>query len=324
MRLFFLIGTMVFHFSIEAHDDLFPACPSKHPEHDIESIETKSKPFPVYKEAPKYPQKELLRGVSGAVILEFTVTKEGKTTDIAVLSSSSKGFSFEAIKALKKFRYEPVVVDGEAVVTRGLKHKITFEMEKSESGLFQQSETLDFDAGELSKFIKSVSRTRTKTALQRISKALEKETNGFHKAVLYYIQSSKEYDLNPEHTSTRKKSLELSLVELKALNQDEYNVINLSSLAITALSGILIFEEKNQETIDLLTPFLKEAWSNNFVRPKVIYDATVNFSIASYNARELCYAYYGFDRAIQQGSSLGIKNPNWIKYRDTAKQYMKD
>jgi len=321
MRLFFLIGTMVFHFSIEAHDDLFPACPSKHPAHDIETIEATLKPVAIYKEPPEYPASKRTNGV---VILEYTVTKEGETTDIKVLSSTSSAFSGSAKKALRAFRYQPALAEGKPVATKGLKHKFTFKYDSSESALFMESETLDFDAGELSKFIKSVSRIRTKTALQRVSKALEKETNGFHKAVLYYIQSSKEYDLNPERTSARKKSLELSLAELKTLNQDEFNVNNLSSLAITALSGILIFEEKNQETIDLLTPFLKEAWSNNFVRPKVIYDATVNFSIASYNARELCYAYYGFDRAIQQGSSLGIKNPNWIKYRDTAKQYMKD
>jgi len=324
MRLFFLIGTIFFHFSIEAHDDLFPVCPSKHPEHDIASTETEPKPFPVYKEAPKYPQKELLRGVSGAVILEFTVTKEGKTTDIAVLSSTSKGFSFEAIKAVKKFRYEPVVVDGEPIVTTGLKHKITFEMESSESGLFQQSETLDFDPVALSKTIKNASNRSAKKAVDKITNALKKETNGFHKAALYYVKSSKEYEVSPDDTAKQKNSLMLSLEELSKLNQNEINVINLRSIAITALSRMFLLEEKYQETIDLLGPFLKEAWDHKFARPKVVYDATVNFSIASYNASELCYAYHGFNRAIQQGKVIGVNNPSWVKYRDTAKQYMKD
>ena len=322
MKTVFLIVIILLSNTVEAkHTELFPSCSSKQHDQDIEITEATLKPVAVYKEPPEYPASKRTNGV---VILEYTVTKEGETTDIKVLSSTSNAFSSSAKKALRAFRYQPVLVEGKPVATKGLKHKFTFEFDSSENGLFMESETLDFDAGELSKFIKSVSRIRTKTALQRISKALEKETNRFHKAVLYYIQSSKEYDLNPDLTSARKKSLELSLLELAALNEDEYNVINLSSLAITALSGILIFEEKNQETIDLLTPFLKKAWSNNFVRPKVIYDATVNFSIASYNAMELCYAYYGFDRAIQQGSSLGIKNPNWVKYRDIAKQYMKD
>ena len=306
---------------VGAHDELFPSCSSKHPTHDIENTRATPKPVAIYKEPPEYPAG---KRTNGAVILEYTVTKEGETTDIKVLSSSSGAFSSRAIKALKAFRYQPVLVEGKPVATKGLKHKFTFEIDFSENGLFMESETLDFDPSALSKFIKSVSRIRTKTGLERITKALEKETNGFHKAVLYYMQSSKEHDLNPENTSASKKSLELSLAELKTLNQNEHNVINLRSMAITALSAALIFEEKNQETIDLLTPFLKEAWSNNFIRPKVIYEATVNFSIASYNARELCYAYNGFDRAIQQGNSLGIKNPNWIKYRDTAKKYMND
>ena len=321
MKLLYLTMAILFVAPVGAHDELFPNCSSKHPAHDIENTRTTPKPVAIYKEPPEYPT---TKRTNGAVILEYTVTKEGETTDIKVLSSSSGAFSSRAIKALRAFRYQPVLVEGKPVATKGLKHKFAFEFESSKPTLFMESETLDFDPSALSKFIKSVSRIKTKTGLERISKALEKETNGFHKAVLYYIQSSKEYDLNPENTNARKKSLELSLVELKTLNQDEHNVINLRSMAIAALSSVLIFEEKNQETIDLLAPFLKEAWSNNFIRPKVIYDATVNFSIASYNARELCYAYNGFDRAIQQGNSLGIKNPNWVKYRDTAKKHMKD
>ena len=316
-----LMVAILFVLPAKAHDELFPSCPSKHPEHKIED---KPKPFALYKVAPVYPNRELARGISGAVILEFTVTKEGETSDIKVLSTSSNAFSREAIKALKAFKYEPALVDGEAVAISGQKHKITFEIEDSETGLFMESETLDFDPVALSKTIKSASSRNPKKALEKISKALEKETNGFHKAVLYYVKSSTEYEANPDDISQQEKSLLLSLDELSTLNQNELNVINLRSMAIAALSRMFVLQEKYQETIDFLRPFLKDAWDRNFFRPNVIYDATVNFSIAAYNASEFCYAYHGFNRAIQQGSIVGANNPNWIKYRDAAKKYMND
>lgn len=324
MKLFFLTAAILFATPVGAHDELFPSCPSQHPDHQANKTDLIKAPITVYKSPPEYPSRELSRGKNGVVILEYTVTKEGKTDNIRTLSSTSTAFAVEAKKAVMKWKYEPAIDTNTGTPTSyTLEHKITFELEKNDSGIFMESETLDFDPLRLSRAIEKLP-SNPKKALTKIETLLESEANEYHRAVLYYIKSSKEYDMNPESTKERKKSLELSLAELRALNQYEDNVINLRSMAIAALSGILIFEEKNQETIDLLVPFLKEAWSNNFVRPKVIYDATVNFSIASYNARELCYAYNGFDRAIQQGNSLGIKNPNWIKYRDTAKKYMKD
>jgi TonB family protein len=68
---------------------------------------------------PVYPPDALAKNVSGAVELEFTVTPEGKVTDIQVDSSEPRGvFEQAAIAALSQSRYQPVERDGVAVAQR--------------------------------------------------------------------------------------------------------------------------------------------------------------------------------------------------------------
>jgi TonB family protein len=68
---------------------------------------------------PVYPPDALAKNVSGAVELEFTVTPEGKVTDIQVESSEPRGmFERAAIAALSQSRYQPVERDGIAVAQR--------------------------------------------------------------------------------------------------------------------------------------------------------------------------------------------------------------
>jgi TonB family protein len=68
---------------------------------------------------PVYPPDALAKNVSGAVELEFTVTPEGKVTDIQVQNSEPRGmFDQAAIAALSQSRYQPVERDGVAVAQR--------------------------------------------------------------------------------------------------------------------------------------------------------------------------------------------------------------
>jgi protein TonB len=62
---------------------------------------------------PEYPQKALARKLSGWVDLRFLVNTQGNTENIQVMDSEPKG-SFEkaATKAIAKWRFKPVMVDG--------------------------------------------------------------------------------------------------------------------------------------------------------------------------------------------------------------------
>ena len=101
--------------------------------------------LPIVKVEPVYPRRALTRGMSGWVILEFTVTELGTVIDPVVLSncgwiqrtgnvggdcvdSPSTVFDSAARKAALKFKYKPKVIDGEAVATAGVKNQITFNL----------------------------------------------------------------------------------------------------------------------------------------------------------------------------------------------------
>jgi protein TonB len=69
--------------------------------------------------APVYPAEALERLVSGSVELEFTVAKDGSVKDIDVVSSEPRRvFDTAAVTALRKYRYSPVLRDGQPVEQR--------------------------------------------------------------------------------------------------------------------------------------------------------------------------------------------------------------
>ena len=68
---------------------------------------------------PRYPPEALMRGDTGAVEMDFTVTAQGTVTDIKVTASNPSGvFDHAAMSALARNRYEPVERDGVPVPQR--------------------------------------------------------------------------------------------------------------------------------------------------------------------------------------------------------------
>jgi len=87
--------------------------------------------LPMTKLAPEYPRRAARRGIEGFVILEYTVTKQGKVKDIIVVESSpSNIFNSAAKRSAKGYQYQPRVENGEPVEVFGVRTKIVFRMEK--------------------------------------------------------------------------------------------------------------------------------------------------------------------------------------------------
>jgi TonB family protein len=79
---------------------------------------------------PEYPQSALAKGLSGSVLLSFTVDGKGDTRDVQVLQSTPAGvFDRAAISAVKRWRYNPVIVNGSAVEVPS-KTLVRFELPK--------------------------------------------------------------------------------------------------------------------------------------------------------------------------------------------------
>lgn len=69
-------------------------------------------PHTLYKPDPDYDEKARKKKTQGVVILSVIVTKEGKTADIRVLKTLTTGLDYQAIKAVSRWRFEPVTQDG--------------------------------------------------------------------------------------------------------------------------------------------------------------------------------------------------------------------
>ena len=84
---------------------------------------------PLVRVKPDYPMRALQRGIEGWVAIVFTITKIGSVTDPRVHSSSHSVFENPALQAVRKYKYNPKIENGEAVVRPGVKVLIEFEME---------------------------------------------------------------------------------------------------------------------------------------------------------------------------------------------------
>ncbi|EAP92981.1 energy transducer TonB [Vibrio splendidus] len=87
--------------------------------------------MPLYRVEPRYPTKALKRGAEGHVIMSFTIDDTGRPIDIQVTDANPRRmFEREAMRALKKWKYQPKVVDGKAIAQVGQTVKLEFKLAK--------------------------------------------------------------------------------------------------------------------------------------------------------------------------------------------------
>ncbi|MBT3813087.1 MAG: TonB family protein [Gammaproteobacteria bacterium] len=75
--------------------------------------------IPLVRIQPTYPMRAANRRIEGWVKVEFTITKEGTVKDAVVVASQpSSIFNRAALKAIKRWKFKPHIVAGEAVEQR--------------------------------------------------------------------------------------------------------------------------------------------------------------------------------------------------------------
>lgn len=75
-------------------------------------------PRPTFRRPPVYPPELKRAGISGTVVLQFVVRDDGTTTNIKVERSTNPAFEEPAIRAVRKWRFQPGEKDGKAVNAR--------------------------------------------------------------------------------------------------------------------------------------------------------------------------------------------------------------
>jgi TonB family protein len=64
---------------------------------------------------PEYPEGARAKGIQGVVLLEGVISKEGAPLSLKVLSSPEADLSKSAMDAVKQWRYDPTLLNGEPI-----------------------------------------------------------------------------------------------------------------------------------------------------------------------------------------------------------------
>ena len=80
---------------------------------------------------PVYPEEALRECIEGYVVLEYTLTEDGRAKNIVVIDSDPPGvFDSAATKALEQWELEPREVDGVKVTVQQVQVTIRFEIDE--------------------------------------------------------------------------------------------------------------------------------------------------------------------------------------------------
>ncbi|WP_025821713.1 energy transducer TonB [Shewanella marina] len=84
---------------------------------------------PIVRIEPQYPIAAARDGKEGWVQLSFTINELGGVEDVKVIKAEPKRvFNREAVRALKKWKYKPKIVDGKAIKQPGLTVQLDFKL----------------------------------------------------------------------------------------------------------------------------------------------------------------------------------------------------
>lgn len=87
--------------------------------------------MPLYRVEPRYPARAMKQGAEGYVVMSFTIDTQGRPTDVKVIEAKPRRlFEREATRALKKWKYQPKVLDGKAIEQIGQTVRLEFKIQK--------------------------------------------------------------------------------------------------------------------------------------------------------------------------------------------------
>jgi len=88
--------------------------------------------IPLVRINPDYPARAVSRGIEGWVLVQFTITPAGTVKDAKVMDAEPKGyFEAAALKAISRWKYNPMIDGGVAVERRGIQVMLSFKLDQS-------------------------------------------------------------------------------------------------------------------------------------------------------------------------------------------------
>jgi protein TonB len=97
---------------------------------DLSAAASDTDIVPIVRVNPQYPLRAAERGIEGWVEVQFTISRTGTVKDAAILNAKPQNiFNRAALKAIRKWKYNPKIEDGEAVERPGVKVRLTFQLQ---------------------------------------------------------------------------------------------------------------------------------------------------------------------------------------------------
>lgn len=88
---------------------------------------------PIVRINPKYPTSAARDGIEGWVQLSFNISPTGEVIDATVVNSEPKRiFDREALRAIKRWKYRPKVIEGVAQLQTGQAVQLDFKLDSSQ------------------------------------------------------------------------------------------------------------------------------------------------------------------------------------------------
>ncbi len=85
---------------------------------------------PIVRIPPQYPQGPLAKNIEGWVLVEFTITKAGTVTNIQIVDADPKKiFNRATIRAMKRWKYQPKIVNGKAVPQHKMRELFHYQIQ---------------------------------------------------------------------------------------------------------------------------------------------------------------------------------------------------
>lgn len=86
---------------------------------------------PLVRVEPRFPTEALRQGIAGWVVLNFSIDETGSVTDISVIAAEPRNiFDREAIRALRRWKYQPQLVEGKPIKQSNLQVQLDFQLEQ--------------------------------------------------------------------------------------------------------------------------------------------------------------------------------------------------
>lgn len=87
---------------------------------------------PLVRVEPRYPIEAARDGITGWVRLAFSIDETGSVTDVAVLAAEPANlFDREAISALRRWKYQPSIVNGVAIKQTNMSVQLDFSLQNN-------------------------------------------------------------------------------------------------------------------------------------------------------------------------------------------------